>query len=117
MTIWEISKKFNLPYSTTHKYIQILTDHSYIFPKKTDKGIEISENDMEIFEKFLRIIQGGYKPKEALLILDDKKILRRLLIEISEKISSIEERLERIEEKIEKKKFLNRFLSLFKKKR
>lgn len=117
MTIWELSKKFDLPYSTTHKYVQILADHSYIFPRKTDKGIEISESDLETFEKFLTIIQGGYKPKEALLIMDDRKVIRKLLIEISEKIDNIEERLEKIEEYIERKGFWRKFLSLFKRRR
>ena len=66
MTISELAKARNMPYSTARKYINALIERGIIAPERTSHGIVLSPSDVEVFDTLVSYIRSGMPLKTAI---------------------------------------------------
>lgn len=102
MTIRQLSRKVNLPYSTTRKYLKSLEEAGYITLRITEHGARIDHHTLVIFEELVELIKSGYPLQKALERLGEGRTATE---------SRILEYLSRLEKKVEDLEAENRKLN------
>ncbi|MCD6551371.1 hypothetical protein, partial [Thermotoga sp.] len=55
--ISEISRHVSLPYSTTWKYLKILSERGFVTITRTSHGTVITDDDFQTFQEFVRLVR------------------------------------------------------------
>jgi len=66
MTISELAKTRNMPYSTVRKYVNALIERGIIAPERTSHGVVLSSSDVEVFDTLVSLVRSGLPLKSAI---------------------------------------------------
>lgn len=95
MTISELSKIRNMPYSTVRKYINALIERNIIAPDRTSHGIMLSQYDVEIFDRLVSFIRSGMPLKTAIDRLVEGR--KNTTDDVIQYLQRLERRIEELE--------------------
>ena len=85
MTLRGLAKEFNMPYSTARKYLFMLKERGLVRVERGPNGFLIDGESVEVFKRFLELIETGHTPKSALNFMeknDQGGLILRMLAQI-----------------------------------
>ena len=106
--ISEISRRVNLPYSTTWKYLKLLRERGFITITRTNRRSMITERDLETFQEFLRLVrEEGLSLEVALNRIGEGRTateepIIRYLQRLEKKIENLEKENKALSELVQK---------------
>ena len=95
MTISELAKTRNMPYSTVRKYVNALIERGIIAPDRTSHGIVLSPSDVEVFDALVSFIRSGMPLKTAIDRLAEGR--KATTDEVIQYLQRLEKKIEELE--------------------
>ena len=122
LTLRGLSRKLNMPYSTTRKYLFILKDNGFVRVREGPVGLMIDEESQRALERFIGYIREGLTIEGALRKMKENDGRERNLVERIEKmerdLEEIKESIQEIKNELFRKRrsFLSKIFGGFKRK-
>ncbi len=95
MTISELAKTRNMPYSTVRKYVNALIERGIIAPDRTSHGVVLSPSDVEVFDTLVSFIRSGMPLKTAIDRLAEGR--KATTDEVIQYLQRLERKIEELE--------------------
>ncbi|MCD6143668.1 MerR family transcriptional regulator [Thermococcus sp.] len=91
LTIRELARVINMPYSTTRKYVKALEDRGLIHMVRTDHGYQLGDHAVEMVKQLKALVESGISLNQALdQLAGSKDNIMALLQRMDQKINNLE---------------------------